>query len=245
MKNENLKITTINEKTAVTYNEDYTNVKHVFCKSRNMQDIKFNNNTVKICEAAGREIWAPINLIFPFELRTVEIDAFSGSTGIKDVCFNDKLLKIGEYAFSGTCIKTLDIPLNVEEIGKEAFSECRDLESVLSFGNVKALYEGVFANCVNLKNVNIPESVDFIDDFAFFNCKNLVEITLPKNLTYISKSAFMECDNLKTITMSQKTYDKNPEFVEKYKNIIKVKSKVTQKVFNMEIKNVREHENMI
>ncbi len=236
---EDLKIQHINEKTAITYNSDCSAVKKVSCKMKKDIQIRFNESVVKVCEAAGRELWSPMELVFPFELRIIESDAFSGSTGIKDINFNDKLLRIGSYAFSGTSISVLNIPDNVEEIGKEAFSECRDLKQVLSFGKVNAIYEACFADCINLEKINIPASVTFIDDFAFYNCQKLTEITLPKSVEVISESAFAECENLKTIYMSQKTYDNNPDFVKKYKDKIKIKSKVAEQVFDMNFKTTK------
>lgn len=242
MTKEKLNIETVNEKTSITYSEDFSAVKKMCCKDRSKATIKFNEKVVKICSMAGRELWAPIELMLPSELRTVEMDAFAGSTGIKDISFNDKLLSIGADAFSGTSVKVLNIPLNVSEIEKEAFSECRDLVEVVSFGSVNAIYESMFSNCINLKNVNIPNGVTYIDDFAFFNCQGLEEITIPKNVAYISKSAFKECDNLKNIYVSQKTFDLNPDFVKEYGEKVKVKTKVATQVFDM---NTKELENVI
>ncbi|MCQ2339937.1 MAG: leucine-rich repeat domain-containing protein [Paludibacteraceae bacterium] len=69
------------------------------------------------------------------------------------------------------CVNT-KIPKGITEIGDEAFSMCKELESI-----------------------EIPESVTHIGDVAFFGCKSLRRINIPSNCT-IGRNAFMECPSL-------------------------------------------------
>lgn len=55
--------------------------------------------------------------------------AFNGATALEKVYLNDGLLRIGNSAFEGTAIKTIEIPRETEEIGGKAFASSK-LESV-------------------------------------------------------------------------------------------------------------------
>ena len=75
-------------------------------------------------------------------------------------------IKIGNYSFINTNIKSCELPNTLLVIGMFAF------------------YDSY------LEEVDIPDSVRVIDADCFGNCKKLKRITLPVNLEYIGKRAF-------------------------------------------------------
>ena len=114
-----------------------------------------------------------------------------------------------------------DITYIVTSIGKDAFSSCKDLHSIIIPQSVKTIGEGAFANCDSLKSVTIPDSVTSIGAKAFWGCgfssfkipSNLVHIgddafiytklehiTIPASLTNIEPNAFEYCIHLKSVT---------------------------------------------
>ena len=58
-------------------------------------------------------------------------------------------------------------------IGKRAFYNCYELESVTIPNGVARLGQGAFAGCSNLTEVTIPASMAVVDDGAFSRCSNL------------------------------------------------------------------------
>lgn len=69
-----------------------------------------------------------------------------------------------------------EIPDSVSEIEDWAFSDCRNLKTVIIPDSVQRIGEGAFFHCENLERIVIPYSVDCIDDTAFRGCTKLKEV---------------------------------------------------------------------
>ena len=77
------------------------------------------------------------------------------------------------------------IPNNVEEIGKYAFYNCKNLRSVTINESVKVIDEYAFSDCINLNNLFIQRQtynniviIPYIgfNYYSFYNCSNLTDI---------------------------------------------------------------------
>lgn len=84
---------------------------------------------------------------------------------IKSVIIEDGITSIGNYAFYGDNITTLNIPNSVTNIGEYAFP-----------GN-------------EITTLNIPNSVTSIGEDAFYN-NSITTLTIPNSVTYIGDEAF-------------------------------------------------------
>ena len=129
--------------------------------------------------------------------------------------------------FRGTTIQSFDelqYFTGIDEIGTDAFRQCKNLTNITIPQNVIWIEECAFAECSNLREVNIPNrvtwigqdafrlsgltnielgnSVSIIGDGAFYNCCNLLSITIPDNVTHIGSQIFQECNNLQEIKLS-------------------------------------------
>ena len=94
-------------------------------------------------------------------------NAFHTCTGLATVSFaaGSQLTSIGEYAFNGTALTSIEIPASVTSIGERAFGS------------------------TNLTSIDIPASVESIGDGAFANCSNLEAITVDGgNTVYDSRN---------------------------------------------------------
>ncbi len=60
--------------------------------------------------------------------------------------------------------------------------------------------KNAFSNCISLTEITIPNSVRKIGECAFFECTNLVTITISKNISEIGKNAFKDCLSLNSVT---------------------------------------------
>lgn len=90
--------------------------------------------------------------------------------GCNTTVIPDGTVAIGDYAFSGCSMRSVDIPSSVKAIGYESFDGCRRLEQMV-----------------------IPEGVEKIGQLAFYNCTRLTTLTLPSTLTKIDYYAFYSC----------------------------------------------------
>ena len=96
--------------------------------------------------------------------------AFSQKTSLQSVVLPDKLIAIGNFAFSGcsNLSGSLTIPEGVKIVAWSAFLECTSLTGTLS----------------------LPSTLQYIGIAAFYNCKFNCELILPNSITYIGESAF-------------------------------------------------------
>lgn len=83
-----------------------------------------------------------------------------------------------------------DTEYKVTSIGKYAFDECRNLESVIIPNSVISIGKDAFFGCSGLKSVTFGNSVVSIGDYAFCCTWNLMSITIPDSVITIGESAF-------------------------------------------------------
>lgn len=128
-------------------------------------EISLNNDCIEAYEFFKYKSIESITI--PPNINEIKTGAFAYCETLKEINFNEGLLKIGSAAFFKVAIERLVLPKNLEIIGKEAFAECR-----------------------NLSFLEIPEGVKIIEDGAFENCENLKEVRLPNSLEKIGKDIF-------------------------------------------------------
>ncbi len=117
---------------------------------------------------------------------------------IEKIIIKNGVTSIGDYAFCGTSLETIELPESITYIGESAFRET-NLTSISIPDRVKKICDGTFFGCVNLASVTIPETVTSIGSFAFEDCTGLADLTLPNDLVTIHDSAFSDCVNLKNV----------------------------------------------
>ena len=107
---------------------------------------------------------------------------------------------IGSFAFSD-CKNLTSVVIGdgVTSIGYSAFSDCENLTSVVIGNSVKSIGNYAFEDCTGLTSIEIPNSVTIICEYAFSDCSGLTCITIPNSVTGIGYGAFGGCINLKTI----------------------------------------------
>ena len=115
----------------------------------------------------------------------------------------ETVTKIGTYAFNLSKFSNIYLPSSLTEIGKCAFVNSHNLQSVNIPDGVVTISPNAFEYCVNLESVTIPESVTTIGEYAFHNCKALENIILPSGLTEISGHILSGCEKLKSITIPE------------------------------------------
>ena len=110
----------------------------------------------------------------------------------------------GEFKYMDRCIipSTVNndgINYIVTTIGKEAFSNCGDLTSVIIPNSVTSIGDAAFYN-TGLTFITIPKSVKSIGKQAFSR-SNLTSITIPNSVTTIGSRAFADCCGLTSVAI--------------------------------------------
>ncbi len=111
------------------------------------------------------------SVVIPASVKEIEYEVFEGCDSLRSISLHDDIVRIGEEAFAGTAIRTIDLPEKLLEIGAGAFASCKYLEGELIEGtDVKAVtipagvqslgfgyydYDAIFDCCPNLKAVRM------------------------------------------------------------------------------------------
>ncbi|MCH5171983.1 MAG: leucine-rich repeat protein, partial [Erysipelotrichales bacterium] len=113
---------------------------------------------------------------------------------------NYEVEEIGKYAFKNhTNLQTIELPNHLRIINHSAFYGCTSLENVTLLDNVIEIGEKAFYNCTSLTSIRIPDSVSTIGSSAFENCRKLSSVSIPSKLTVISERLFSNCEKIEKI----------------------------------------------
>lgn len=200
--------------------------RYAFNNCVNLSDIDLSN-----CTFVGENAFyncAKLSSINLSKCKLFETNAFAYCEGLREVdlsscsslaegffkgCSNLKTIKgienfttIPAYAFEGTGIETLSLPL-CTTIQKAAFKECMQLKSVNlpkceTIEGYKPEYdgaEGAFLGCNNLQEVDLPSCIN-IEKYAFYSCPKLSSINIPV-CQAIGEEVFAYCGNLNEVSL--------------------------------------------
>lgn len=111
---------------------------------------------------------------------------------------------IGKNAFENCDnLQSVTIPNSVTSIGNYAFTYCSNLQSVTIPNSVTSIGNDAFRNCSSLQSLTIPNSVTSIGNYAFAWCENLQSVTIPNSVTSIGDHAFAGCSRLQSVTIPE------------------------------------------
>lgn len=93
-------------------------------KDKNITSFEFAKGTTLISDKAFEDCAGLQSITIPSEVVFVGEYAFANCQNLNDVSLGENVKSIGSYAFADSALKTIEIPLNVEHIGKNIFSNC-------------------------------------------------------------------------------------------------------------------------
>lgn len=108
---------------------------------------------------------------------------------LHNVVLPEGLIKIGNYAFDGTYLKTVNIPSTVTTIGAYAF-QYNNFKIINMPNSVTSIGNYCFSGCCALREVTLSNNLSSIPDYAFYYCENLKRCDLPEGITSVGKCAF-------------------------------------------------------
>ena len=118
-----------------------------------------------------------------------------GNTDIVNVQINADIRIMGKGAFKNCSnLQTISLPNYLSEIKAETFSGCTNLSSVTLPTYATSIGDSAFARCQKLQNITIPSNVKTIGDSVFIACYSLNNVNIQSNLEKIPNSAFYACD---------------------------------------------------
>ena len=119
-------------------------------------------------------------------------------------------LKVTEVKslYSSKTVTSVTIANGIQFIGKNAFSFCDNLHTIVLPDSIISIGDSAFYSCKSLATINIPESVTTIGDEAFYNCISLTEITIPKSVVKLGEGVFFKCKSITNLIVD----DENPNY---------------------------------
>ncbi|MBR5660232.1 MAG: leucine-rich repeat protein [Bacteroidales bacterium] len=188
----------------------------------NMQETKVVEGVIPSCAFDGKTTFN--TFVFPDgnndnPITAIEYKAFNATLLSGALSLPDSVRIIGNEAFGGTQISSIDLPELVEEIGDGAFNNCIGLNGQLELPlHLKKIGGSAFYRCYNLTGklvfpdsleeiggtafnncygftgvLSLPDRIETIKSFCFVNCKGFSSLILPKSLKKIESSAFKNC----------------------------------------------------
>ena len=179
----------------------------VFKGCKNLERVTFSNESD--ITAIPSEFFSGCiqlsNVTLPSSLELIGTEAFFSCTSLNSIDLNNTDLKtINESAFKQSAIKSIALPISIDNIEREAFmnSELETIEYHRE-SNINTISSSCFAYATNLKTVTLPDSIEVIESKAFYHCESLAQITLPQSIQTLQDSCFEYCLFLQTVSLSK------------------------------------------
>lgn len=145
-------------------------------------------------DANGRVVIRTTNLSIP-------TDAFKDCETLQSITIHDNVVSIGAFAFQGTQLTDITLPVGINVIDTATFWLCSVLSAVTLPNALTRIGERVFQSCAQLTTINIPATVVEIDRYAFRDCTALVTLEVPSTVSVIGSYAFLGCASLQSFVL--------------------------------------------
>lgn len=112
------------------------------------------------------ELGDPVQTVVPQGVVEIGSAAYDRISSLSEIVFPTGLKKIGEKAFAGTKLKSVELPASVEIIEPQAFSFCRDLTALELNEGLRIIGQQAFEGCP-IEDVYIPATVETLGANSF------------------------------------------------------------------------------
>lgn len=195
----------------------------VFFNNTSLTSVKLPKGLEDFWDQAFQGCKALNNIVMPSTVVGIYNNVFEGCTSLSNVTFNDSYTTLGHHVFKNCPLAAVTFPKTLNSIGEYAF-EGTNLKTVdLSNTQITSLPNGCFFICEKLSDVKLPKdltdignnafistpiaSITFpsslhkIGDYAFQKAK-LENVVIPTNCNTIEQGAFSENANLTTVVVN-------------------------------------------
>ena len=155
---------------------------------RTLQEIDLSGiENTEIPDMAFNNCYKLEKITLPAQLESVGYKSFAGCRALEGISLPASVTKIDNSAFED-CRSMTKIVFDGSELKA-------------STSNLETIGKWAFYNCHNLQSLEIPEGVTSIGDAAFYGCTYLQNLELPSTLKSMGDNTFALCENLKSMTI--------------------------------------------
>lgn len=171
-------------------NTEITTMKDgVFFNNKSLTSIQLPNKLENFWDYAFNGCTALNNIDMPSTVKGIYNSVFEGCTSLSNVTWNEGCTTLGNHVFKNCPLAAVTFPKTLGSIGEWAF-EGTKLETVdLSNTQITRLPKGCFYNCQQLSDVKLPIALTDIGECAFYKSA-IASITFPSSLQKIDAWAF-------------------------------------------------------
>lgn len=195
----------------------------VFFNNKSLTSIQLPNKLENFWDNAFNGCTALNNIDMPSTVKGIYNSVFEGCTSLSNVTWNEGCTTLGNHVFKNCPLAAVTFPKTLGSIGEWAF-EGTKLETVdLSNTQITRLPKGCFYNCQQLSDVKLPIALTDIGECAFyksaiasitfpptlqkidswaFQYAKLANVVIPTNCSIVDKAAFANNDNLTTVVIN-------------------------------------------
>lgn len=123
-------------------------------------------------------------------------------TSIKELNVAFENGQIPDEFFRGSSLNKIAIRSEITNIGKSAFEDCTNLETIQAVFKAPIIQEKAFKKCESLIALPNFDNVNEIGDGAFAGCKLLTALTINGTVNKIGRGAFANCPELTTLNIN-------------------------------------------
>lgn len=175
----------------------------VFFMNKSLTSIKLPKKLENFWDNAFNGCTSLNNIVMPSTVVGIYNNVFLDCTSLSNVKFNDRYTTLGHHVFKNCPLAAVTFPKTLNSIGEYAF-EGTNLKTVdLSNTQIKKLPNGSFYNCQQLNDVKLPIELTDIGECAFYKSP-IASITFPSSLQKIDAWAF-QYTQLKNVVIPTKT----------------------------------------
>ncbi len=133
-------------------------------------------------------------------LITLGNDVMSG-TGVSELDLSSatRLRQVGDWAFVGTPLESVDLPSNITRLGQGALMRQDQLSSISLPSRLTRVSDYLLAGSAVVNDPGLNNIIDTIGQYAFYNVSGITDMTLPSGLDYMGTRAMAGMTGLKTL----------------------------------------------
>ena len=175
----------------------------VFFNNKSLTSIRLPYKLENFWDNAFSDCTALNNIVMPSTVKGIYNSVFEGCTSLSNVTLNEGCTTLGNHVFKNCPLAAVTFPKTLGSIGEWAF-EGTKLETVdLSNTQITRLPNGSFYNCQKLNDIKLPIALTDIGECAFYKSA-IASITFPSSLQKIDAWAF-QYTQLKNVVIPTKT----------------------------------------
>ena len=152
--------------------------------------------TIEVIEAGAFDSCTADYIELKEGVKTIGENAFRLTRSLRNLNVPNTVMKLGKGAFFGCGAGHLNISSGLSEIPEECFKMCA-FEKLVVPGNIKFIGKDAFSNCPNLRSVVLEEGVEYIGVRAFVNCPKLELIAIPNSVTCLEENKFSDSGEIR------------------------------------------------